>query len=152
MDRRFTTDGCSGGLSKAWRLLTGHGPPFGECCCAHDHAYWRGGSNTERADADTALRICVAGQGYFMWAWVIWVAVRLFGGSHFLFSGRHKWGWGIMTNIDRLLHEAPHVDPIGLAVLHGEEATLEASRGRGDKKTREVHRTGSAGGSRYDLS
>jgi len=99
----FKSDGCSGGLSITWRFITGHAPPFESCCCAHDYLYWRGGTNLERQEADRILRLCVADIGYPVLAWVIWLAVRFFGGSHFTFFGDHKWGWGIMTNVEKVL-------------------------------------------------
>ncbi len=90
----FKSDGCSGGLSRAWRAPTGHPPPFESCCCAHDKLYWMGGTEEERRDADELLRLCIRDRGYKLTSWVVWAAVRLCGGSHFLYSGRHGWGWG----------------------------------------------------------
>jgi hypothetical protein len=52
----FTSDGCSlfpdGDSSRHldWR----------DCCVTHDVAYWRGGTEAERLEADEALRRCVA--------------------------------------------------------------------------------------------
>ncbi len=70
--RDFESDGCSGGLSSGWSLLTrqipelagrlGERPPWEPCCVEHDRAYWRGqGENgyTRRLAADRALRQCV---------------------------------------------------------------------------------------------
>jgi len=77
----FTTDGCSGGLSLAWKQLSdrypefenSHGglPPWEECCIVHDHQYHAGGgaaksaveSFQQRRDADMALRACVVDIG-----------------------------------------------------------------------------------------
>ena len=76
----FTTDGCSGGLSEAWRVVAGrfpdfagvHGgtPPWEACCVTHDHAYHAGGRDREAANdfqdrvaADRALRACVVDSG-----------------------------------------------------------------------------------------
>lgn len=69
---RFTTDGCSGGLSDGWRLLAkalpgfehkfGNKPPYESCCIQHDRAYWRGETSQgykKRKQADSALRQCV---------------------------------------------------------------------------------------------
>lgn len=53
--KAFTSDGCS--------LFPDRAPAGGadwcECCLAHDRAYWRGGTEAERAAADDALRACV---------------------------------------------------------------------------------------------
>lgn len=73
----FETDGCSGGMSWSWRMLSdvfprfeaaqGTHPPWEHCCIAHDRAYHYAGGVTEaeasyaaRLDADAALRHCVA--------------------------------------------------------------------------------------------
>lgn len=76
----FTTDGCSGGLSASWVLLSetvpgfsedlGAHPPWEHCCTTHDRAYHSaGGAKTAfdsfvaRRDADAALRTCVLADG-----------------------------------------------------------------------------------------
>jgi len=73
----FVTDGCSGGQSAGWELMSAavpafaarHGnlPPWEQCCVTHDRAYHRGappGANAEasfmaRRAADERLRQCV---------------------------------------------------------------------------------------------
>jgi len=73
----FVTDGCSGGQSAGWELMSSalpafaarHGnlPPWEQCCVTHDRAYHRGaptGANAEasfvaRRAADERLRQCV---------------------------------------------------------------------------------------------
>lgn len=78
---KFTTDGCSGGLSAVWETATGaiaaiatrHGrhPPWEACCVAHDRLYHAGApagtgagaSFNLRLSADTALRQCVQQTG-----------------------------------------------------------------------------------------
>ena len=72
----FTTDGCSGGLSDAWRVVAERFPAFAEahqeappweaCCVIHDRAYHAGGPDAEvelsyaaRLSADKALQFCV---------------------------------------------------------------------------------------------
>jgi hypothetical protein len=74
----FSTDGCSGGLSKAWRTVSNRFPVFAKahknippwepCCVAHDRSYHSaGGANkahesyAARLSADKALRACVFG-------------------------------------------------------------------------------------------
>ena len=76
----FATDGCSGGLSLAWRGIAQTLPPFAEihaarppwepCCVTHDRAYHdAGGARTPRAShrarraTDEALRACVRETG-----------------------------------------------------------------------------------------
>lgn len=72
----FRSDGCSGGMSEAWKSVTGTWPEFaryiGEvppweyCCVAHDRYYWRGesiGGFDKRLQADLELRQCVVEAG-----------------------------------------------------------------------------------------
>ncbi len=68
----FVSDGCSGGLSDAWRILSqwvpelvdgGEDyPPWQQCCVEHDRAYWQGSGEhgyARRLAADQQLRQCV---------------------------------------------------------------------------------------------
>lgn len=72
----FSSDGCSGGLSRGWKYLSrrfpeladgfGDRPPWEACCVEHDRAYWRGNvldGYAERKTADEALRRCVGERG-----------------------------------------------------------------------------------------
>lgn len=76
----FATDGCSGGLSLAWRAIGDLLPPFAEthqenppweaCCVTHDRVYHAAGgartaeeSHRARLVADEALRVCVRDAG-----------------------------------------------------------------------------------------
>ncbi|MDU9005662.1 hypothetical protein [Sedimentitalea todarodis] len=76
----FETDGCSGGLSGVWRLVSSQlpdfaavhkeAPPWEACCVIHDRAYHAiAGARTARASydarlqADAALRSCVVDTG-----------------------------------------------------------------------------------------
>lgn len=77
---RFGSDGCSGGLSRAWRAASGRfpalaeihqdSPPWEHCCLSHDRAYHAAGgaenaaaSYASRLAADKALAICVRETG-----------------------------------------------------------------------------------------
>lgn len=77
---RFETDGCSGGLSDAWRLMAEQFPEFGDayesappwefCCVTHDRAYHNGAmaadataSFAARLTADRRLESCVEQMG-----------------------------------------------------------------------------------------
>jgi hypothetical protein len=64
--------------------VTGHAPPFEECCNRHDYAYRVGGGERRRAAADRKLRMCVTAKGYKKLAWIMYIAVRLFGGPRFI--------------------------------------------------------------------
>jgi len=77
----FRSDGCSGGLSTGWALISatlpaiarrhGNRPPWEGCCVAHDLTYHTGGaSNVDakasfeaRRAADEELRLCVIRTG-----------------------------------------------------------------------------------------
>lgn len=76
----FETDGCSGGLSEVWRLVSSQlpdfaaaheqAPPWEACCVTHDRAYHAiTGAQTAEASydarllADAALRSCVVDTG-----------------------------------------------------------------------------------------
>ena len=89
---RFTTDGCSGGLSIAWRIIFRGPPSFEHCCIYHDFSYWRGGTVDERSDADAELWRCVAQTDHAGWAWVMWLGVRP-GGVPWLPTA-WRWGYG----------------------------------------------------------
>ncbi|MEX0366620.1 MAG: hypothetical protein AB3N22_11155 [Ruegeria sp.] len=77
---KFESDGCSGGLSTTWRLVSdtfpefaaAHeaSPPWEECCVIHDRAYHEAAgaasadeSYDARIVADWALRACVMEKG-----------------------------------------------------------------------------------------
>jgi len=81
-------------VSRLWRFVTGHAPPFEGCCNRHDYAYWAGGTERRREAADRKLRMCVAALGYKRLAWVMYIAVRLCGWKYFLFGRRRRWGYG----------------------------------------------------------
>jgi hypothetical protein len=77
----FSTDGCSGGMSAGWALVTStfpaivqrHGdrPPWQDCCVAHDRNYHAGAASSidpensfeMRRVADHELRLCVIAFG-----------------------------------------------------------------------------------------
>jgi hypothetical protein len=77
---KFTSDGCSGGLSSAWMVVSdqfpefakAHGsqPPWEVCCVIHDITYHSAGASLipeesfeNRLKADEALRDCVVRTG-----------------------------------------------------------------------------------------
>ena len=77
---KFMTDGCSGGLSSVWTVVSdqfpdfsrAHGkePPWEQCCVIHDIAYYSAGpspipeeSFENRLKADEALKDCVVRTG-----------------------------------------------------------------------------------------
>jgi len=84
----FQSDGCSafpdGTLFQQELWL--------RCCNVHDYAYWKGGSENEREEADLALRDCVADVGEEEIALLMLLGVRV-GGSP-LFPTPYRWGYG----------------------------------------------------------
>lgn len=91
-NEEYTPDGCSGGVSIIWRWITGEGPPFESCCYEHDRLYWTGGNRAERREADLKLFQCAWAQGYRLWAIILWLAVRGFGGP--AWPRPKRWGYG----------------------------------------------------------
>jgi hypothetical protein len=85
----FTSDGCSlfpNGTMKDRTLWC-------DCCFNHDIAYWRGGSEEERTQADKTLRECVSERtGDKALAEVMYEGVRV-GGSP-VFPTWYRWGYG----------------------------------------------------------
>lgn len=86
----FFSDGCSGGLSLWYERVLQTLISCHRCCVAHDFLYGWGGDRQDRMKADKLLRVCAAKSGNSkglcrIWrifrAWVMWAAVRVFGGS-----------------------------------------------------------------------
>ena len=85
----FTSDGCS--LFPNGTLEDRH--QWCDCCFNHDIAYWRGGSEDERKEADLALQACALKRtGSKALADTMYYAVR-FGGSS-AFPTWYRWGYG----------------------------------------------------------
>lgn len=85
----FASDGCSlfpdGTLNDPAQWC--------DCCFNHDVAYWHGGSETERKQADNTLRACVLERtGDKALADVMYEGVRI-GGSP-VFPTWYRWGYG----------------------------------------------------------
>lgn len=95
-DLPIIIDGCSGGLSWIYKLALGQAPSCEQCCNAHDLRYFIGKVEGTRKQADQKLRDSSKAIGYFpdgwkgtvrkVWrwfrAWVMYIAVRLFGKNH----------------------------------------------------------------------
>ena len=82
------SDGCSGGLSKTWKLIYGKYPPFQNCCQIHDYNYQIGGNADDRWAADIELFKCIHEYNVF-WAYVAFFAVRIFGSLDMFWHWRH---------------------------------------------------------------
>ncbi len=85
----FTSDGCSlfpdGNFSD--RTL------WCDCCFVHDIAYWRGGTEQERKQADQAFRQCVLARTKSrVLANLMYEGVRA--GGHPAFPTWYRWGYG----------------------------------------------------------
>lgn len=80
------TDGASGGISWFYRTILKRVPRWEEYCYYHDWAYAAGGSEADRKIADKSLRNRMIEAGYPYKAWLFYIAVRLFGWSHFKYK------------------------------------------------------------------
>lgn len=77
----FTTDGCSRWLDNSWVA----------CCIAHDIAYWCGGSEQDRQEADQELMRCVNNKAP-VFGNIIYAGTRI-GGAPWL-PTPWRWGYG----------------------------------------------------------
>ena len=84
----FTTDGCSafpdGTANENAKWI--------ECCIEHDFAYWKGGTQQQRENADNKLKQCVDELGEKNISIIMHIGVR-FGGSPF-YPTWYRWGYG----------------------------------------------------------
>lgn len=84
----FKSDGCSafpdGTIQDADEWVS--------CCTAHDLAYWKGGTYSERFEADKELQVCVNELGHSAISFLMLAGVRV-GGTPFIPSG-FRWGYG----------------------------------------------------------
>lgn len=85
----FTSDGCSLFIDgtfedpELWK----------ECCLKHDIAYWQGGTEEQREQADLAFRECVEKKtGDSTLANLMYEAVRVGGEPYF--PTWYRWGYG----------------------------------------------------------
>ena len=87
--RPFSSDGCS--LFPDSSLITHK--DWCDCCFQHDLAYWRGGTQQQRENADLVLKQCVLDKsGDPILADVMFNGVR-FGGSPYFYNW-YRWGYG----------------------------------------------------------
>ena len=85
----FTSDGCSLFLNGSFE----DPELWKECCYKHDLAYWRGGTEEERNQADLAFKECVVKKtGNTELAEIMYQAVRVGGSPHF--PTWYRWGYG----------------------------------------------------------
>lgn len=85
----FTSDGCS--LCPDQSLISEK--DWCECCVEHDIAYWQGGTEAQRLEADKKLRDCVLAQtDNKVLAETMYHGVRFGGSPHFY--NWYRWGYG----------------------------------------------------------
>jgi hypothetical protein len=85
----FTSDGCSLFPDGTTRRRA----QWCDCCFAHDIAYWRGGTESERKKADEELRDCVRKRtGSGAMASLMYEGVRK--GGHPAFPTWYRWAYG----------------------------------------------------------
>ena len=85
----FTSDGCT--LFPDRSLITSK--DWCDCCLDHDIAYWQGGTEAQRLEADRKLRNCVLTKtGDSVLAEAMYRGVRI-GGSPWFYNW-YRWGYG----------------------------------------------------------
>ena len=85
----FRSDGCSLFIDGTFA----NPELWKECCLLHDMAYWRGGTEEERKQADLAFKACVEKKtGDPVLASLMYEAVRVGGAPHF--PTWYRWGYG----------------------------------------------------------
>lgn len=85
----FTSDGCSLFIDGTFE----NPELWKECCLLHDMAYWRGGTEEERKQADLAFKACVEKKTEDpVLANLMYEAVRAGGAPHF--PTWYRWGYG----------------------------------------------------------
>lgn len=81
-DDDFETDGCTG-VPDFW---------FFKACKKHDRAYWEGGYEEDRLEADRELRQDIQDASVFgrfsPWSHIVYAGVRKFGRQHFNYHDR----------------------------------------------------------------
>ena len=114
----FASDGCSlfvdGTFEKPelWK----------ECCLLHDMAYWRGGTEEERKQADLAFKACVEKKtGDAALANLMYEAVRAGGAPHFPTWYRWGYGWPIGRGYKALTPEEEKLADEKLEAYHRKE-------------------------------
>jgi hypothetical protein len=85
----FATDGCS-----MWVDGTlAHPNLWRHCCVAHDLAYWIGGTQKQRKQADAAMMLCIQDAQQPLMANNTYAGVRMGGGPYWPSSYRWGYGW-----------------------------------------------------------
>jgi hypothetical protein len=93
MDYPSTTDGCSGGMTAGWQLISHKPPPWNDLCVTHDCAYWAGGNSALRVYADRDLLVSMIQRGYPIIGFAMYVAVRIGGVPWLPLPWRWGYGW-----------------------------------------------------------
>jgi hypothetical protein len=85
----FTSDGCSLFPDRNWIGKS----DWLSCCFDHDVAYWQGGTEAQREQADHALKVCVTDKtNNEKFAELMYRGVRA-GGSPYFYNW-YRWGYG----------------------------------------------------------
>jgi hypothetical protein len=100
--RPFTTDGCSMFPDRAYA----NSHDWCHCCVVHDLAYWRGGTEGQRLEADRALRSCVYGATHDRaLAETMYSGVRMGGMPYWPTWFRWAYGWPYGRTYEALTDE-----------------------------------------------
>ena len=95
--RACRTDGCT---------LVPDLPDTAACCHQHDVVYWRGGSRSERLQADTTFRSCINAASHPVFATIYYMGVRVAATPYLPVPWRWGFGWDYFRD-----YEAAGADP-----------------------------------------
>lgn len=90
--KKFETDACSSWLKGGGKKGKAKDHYFAHCCIVHDIAYWTGGSDDDRREADGNLWQCIARDTSEAYAELMLAGVRL--GGIQCTGARWRWGYG----------------------------------------------------------
>jgi hypothetical protein len=85
---------------------------YADCCLAHDHDYYYGGTKAERKASDKRLRQCVRNKGHKYISRLMYLGVRIGGGAWL--KAPFSWGFGLRkerNNIKQARSEVPTSQP-----------------------------------------
>lgn len=98
----FKSDGCS--LFPDKSLIDS--VDWSDCCLEHDVAYWQGGTEQQRLEADSLFKDCILQKtGNKELAELMYEGVRLGGGPNFPTWYRWGYGWNYMRKYKPLTEE-----------------------------------------------
>lgn len=102
----FSSDGCS--LSMDGTLMDPD--KWRYCCVKHDIAYWAGGTEAQRIQADKEFKQCVGDTYSRYLAKIMYIAVRVGGDS--VYPTTYRWGYGWSYDRKKVPHTEDELEQI----------------------------------------